>query len=172
MMTNPFNILFNTRPWQWGLRGDPHLWHEMQEKVADLPYPQSAAELVDTLHALFQQLTGAPITSDKFIFVERYNKGGMSSGLVSPQFWRETAVPHLLTTYEAIMELDTILQKLAKPAQRALHNANINTIDQLTALSAAELAALHGIGRNALSTITETLAANGRSLTNAPQKDA
>jgi hypothetical protein len=99
-MSKIFKDLFQHKPIQWGLRGDPHLWNDMQEKVADLPYPESEAELLTTLHHLFQQLTGAPITSTEYIFVERYNKGGMSSGLVSPQFWRETAVSHILQTYK------------------------------------------------------------------------
>jgi molybdenum cofactor cytidylyltransferase len=36
-------------------------------------------------------------------YVERYGHGGMSSGLVSPEFWRDTAVPLLLARHDALL---------------------------------------------------------------------
>ena len=42
---------------------------------------------------------------------------------------------------------------LAKPAQRALANAGIKTLVQLSAITEAELMQLHGIGKNALHTL-------------------
>jgi hypothetical protein len=40
--------------------------------------------------------------------------------------------------------------KLAKPAQRALANARINSFEDLSKLSEKEFMKLHGIGKNAL----------------------
>ena len=51
------------------------------------------------------------------------------------------------------MKADIPLNKLAKPAQRALANAGIKTVEQLAELSEAEFMQLHGIGKNALQTI-------------------
>jgi DNA-directed RNA polymerase alpha subunit len=53
--------------------------------------------------------------------------------------------------------------KLAKPAQRALQNAGITTLKQLSKLSEQEVAKLHGIGKNAIQQISKTLADNGLS---------
>lgn len=51
-----------------------------------------------------------------------------------------------------------LFDKLAKPAQRALANAGINTLEQLSQLTEAELMRLHGIGKNALQTIKTDMA--------------
>jgi DNA-directed RNA polymerase alpha subunit len=50
-----------------------------------------------------------------------------------------------------------LFDKLAKPAQRALANEGIKTLDQLSQLTEAELMQLHGIGKNALQTIKTTM---------------
>jgi hypothetical protein len=55
------------------------------------------------------------------------------------------------------------LPKLAAPAQRALDAAGIQRLDQLTALSEADIRQLHGIGPNALEQLRQALAANGLS---------
>ncbi len=47
---------------------------------------------------------------------------------------------------------------LGKPAQRALANAGIKTLEELTRLSEAEFMQLHGIGKNALQTISAAMA--------------
>jgi len=53
------------------------------------------------------------------------------------------------------------LPKLASPAQRALAAAGITRLEQLTRISEAELAQLHGIGPNALKTLRLALEENG-----------
>lgn len=55
------------------------------------------------------------------------------------------------------------LPKLAAPAQRALADAGITSLKQLTKLTEAELSQLHGIGPNALGKLREALKANGLS---------
>lgn len=55
------------------------------------------------------------------------------------------------------------LPKLAAPAQRALQSAGITNLTQLTQVSEEELMQLHGMGKNALSTLREALKANGLS---------
>ena len=87
--------LFQENPSQWGLRGDPYLWQEMTDYFANTPLPDGTAQLEQLLAQAFKTLTGQSITSEKFISVERFPRVGMSGGLVSPEFWRETAVPLL-----------------------------------------------------------------------------
>ena len=33
--------LFAKAPGQWGLRGDPHLWAELQQSLAEKPLPNT-----------------------------------------------------------------------------------------------------------------------------------
>ena len=61
------------------------------------------------------------------------------------------------------MKLAVNFPKLAKPAQRALHNAGLFSLEHLSTITEKELGQLHGIGPNALKEIKETLVANGLS---------
>jgi DNA repair protein RadC len=51
----------------------------------------------------------------------------------------------------------TDLPKLAAPAQRALANAGIQNLKQLSKFSEAEIKQLHGIGPNALTQLRRAL---------------
>lgn len=62
------------------------------------------------------------------------------------------------------------LPKLAAPAQRALQSADISDLTQLTQISEEELMQLHGMGKNALSTLREALKANGLSFREAKKE--
>lgn len=53
--------------------------------------------------------------------------------------------------------------QLAKPAQRALQNAGISSLKQLSKLREEEVLALHGIGQNAVAQLKKALAENGLS---------
>ena len=59
---------------------------------------------------------------------------------------------------------------LAKPAQRALANAGIKNLTQLSKKSETEVAALHGMGPNGIATLKRTLAANGLSFARGEKK--
>jgi hypothetical protein len=50
---------------------------------------------------------------------------------------------------------------IGRPATRALANAGITTLDQVAALSDAEIAALHGVGPKAVKLLREALEARG-----------
>ena len=62
------------------------------------------------------------------------------------------------------MKIDVLLDKLASPAQRALQNAGIKTLEQLAKYSEEEIAELHGIGKNAMVVIKSVLKENGLAL--------
>jgi hypothetical protein len=51
--------------------------------------------------------------------------------------------------------------KLAAPAQRALAGAGIKSLTDFSKFSEQEIANLHGIGKNALTSIKQALVANG-----------
>ena len=50
--------LFEQPPTQWGLRGDPGLWRDMQEQSLKLLSPIDAGQLEKTLLGLFKDLVG------------------------------------------------------------------------------------------------------------------
>ena len=60
---------------------------------------------------------------------------------------------------------DELPLKLAKPAQRALANAGITSLQQLATYSEQEIALMHGIGPNALRVIKQELKKHGLSFT-------
>ena len=64
------------------------------------------------------------------------------------------------------MHIEVLLNKLAKPAQRAILNAGISTIEQLSKYSEKEVSELHGIGKNAITIIKQTLNENGLTFSN------
>ncbi len=55
------------------------------------------------------------------------------------------------------MKIEILLERLAAPAQRALVNANIKTLEELANHTEREILGLHGIGKNAMAVIKATL---------------
>jgi len=55
------------------------------------------------------------------------------------------------------------LDQLSAPARRALESAGLKTLQDLAGKSEAEVAALHGIGPNALKKLRSALEENGLS---------
>lgn len=93
--------LFSPEPIQWGLRGDPYLWREMAEHFKDVEPPPSSGELSAMLEQMFFKLTGFPLSHPRHFRIERHAHGGMSSGGIATEFWRETALPLLLSRFKA-----------------------------------------------------------------------
>lgn len=58
---------------------------------------------------------------------------------------------------------DDLPPGLAKPARRALEDAGITGLDQLSARSESEVRELHGMGPKALNQLRQALAAKGLS---------
>ena len=88
--------LFDPLPAFPGARGDPFLWFEMQQSLARIPLPEDTTLLRRALGASFFVHTGLEVSSDQPLFVQRFDRGGMSSGFVSPESWRKDLIPLLL----------------------------------------------------------------------------
>ena len=98
--------LFSPPPTQWGLRGDPFLWKDLSRVFLPVPLPDSADILKAMLEAAFLALSSHPIsTTEDMIYVERYAHGGMSSGHIAPDFWREMGFPLILERFIAQQSL-------------------------------------------------------------------
>lgn len=94
--------LFDEEPFRWGLRGDPYLWREMRAHFDETPLPASTRELAALIEQAFASLTGHPLSETEPFHIERFSHGGMSSGMVSPQYWREKAIPMLQERFDSL----------------------------------------------------------------------
>jgi hypothetical protein len=90
--------LFDPEPETWGLRGDPHLWRALREHLSETDIPASAGEAVSLLHAAFGELTGLDLVSGPAsqVYRPQYAHGGMSSGMISLDAWRQWLMPILV----------------------------------------------------------------------------
>ncbi|MDF2558179.1 MAG: hypothetical protein K0R71_2007 [Bacillales bacterium] len=57
-------------------------------------------------------------------------------------------------------QYELLLGRLAKPAQRAIQNAQLKSLEDISALSEIEFSNLHGIGKNAIRAVKEILSEN------------
>lgn len=91
-----FGDLFQDEPKQWGLRGDPHLWRDLREKLESVECPNNIVAAQRILENLFWEATGQTLTFCEDFYIENYGNGGMSSGQISGEFWRTRGFPLVL----------------------------------------------------------------------------
>lgn len=77
--------LMSKKPASWGLRGDPFLWEDIKNSYKDqiLDYYYLEMEIEN----IYFNLTEHTFDDGDFFF-EKYSHGGLSSGMVSSDFWR------------------------------------------------------------------------------------
>ena len=94
----PVSGLFAPEPQTWGLRGDPYLWRALRAHLAGEDIPASPGELTSLLHQAFRELAGTDLASDPAasVHLEQYAHGGMSSGMISLEAWRQRLMPMLV----------------------------------------------------------------------------
>lgn len=92
--------IFDEKPAQWGLRGDPYLWDEMQKEFSTVPIVVSVEMFREMFYAAFAKLTNASLMPGKMVYCPEYAHGGMSSGKISGDFWTGTVLPLLLSRLE------------------------------------------------------------------------
>jgi hypothetical protein len=73
----------------------------MAKQFQGIPLPKSSRELASALEEAFLQLTGHPVSYAQHFKVERHAHGGMSSGGIATEFWRESGIPLLLSRFVA-----------------------------------------------------------------------
>ncbi len=83
-MDNKFNDIFCNPPNTWGLKGEPLLWEDLREYFQTRAFPQNEHAFVKEMYAAFEKLTGWPVETTSFIFISRYNRGGIAGGLIRP----------------------------------------------------------------------------------------
>ncbi len=100
---NDINVIrgiFEPTPEKWGLRGDPYLWEDLKKSIKDEGISQDLSEFENQILRLFMQKTGKSIFDKNSVFVDEYAKGGMSSGQVSIDTWRNKLIPLIMTRYK------------------------------------------------------------------------
>ncbi|MCK0140022.1 hypothetical protein [Aliiroseovarius sp. F47248L] len=92
--------LFSVEPEHWGLRGDRYLWCELREIFRDVSLPEAETRIHLQLENAFWDATGQSLAFCDEFFIERFAHGGMSSGYISGEFWRERGFPQIIENYK------------------------------------------------------------------------
>ncbi|KMY23626.1 hypothetical protein ACU19_02915 [Actinobaculum suis] len=101
--------LFDEEPNRWGLRGDPYMWKDLQERFSRTPLPDSSNELEKLIKdALYATIANEALerrrdpqdSKYEYCWIERFSHGGMSSGGISTKFWETKAIPMLVERFE------------------------------------------------------------------------
>jgi hypothetical protein len=108
MKQDPFiSQLFEPEPTQWSLRGDPHLWQSLKEFFALQAMPSAEAELRIQFEQAFAKLTGHNLDTQETFFVDSFAHGGMSSGMIDPQYWNKSVWPLLVERFKLAQLIQT-----------------------------------------------------------------
>lgn len=88
--------IFEPTPEQWGLRGDPYLWESLRNYFEQEGLPEDIDEFEIELIKLFKLKTGKSVFDMYSVFVDEYAHGGMSSGHIAIDKWRDSFIPLLM----------------------------------------------------------------------------
>ncbi|MFF5973349.1 hypothetical protein ACFY7C_17680 [Streptomyces sp. NPDC012769] len=89
--------LFDPEPEVWGLRGDPYVWRTLRDRLAGTDVPPTTEAATALLRAAFAEVVGVDLdTPESSVYREQYAHGGMSSGVVHLDTWRERLMPMLV----------------------------------------------------------------------------
>ncbi|MGW6704536.1 hypothetical protein ACWGDE_06555 [Streptomyces sp. NPDC054956] len=99
-------FLFDPEPERWGLRGDPHVWRALRDHLSGTDVPPTVAEVAGLLRAAFSEVVGLDLTDEpaSSVYREQYSHGGMSSGMISLDTWRERLMPLLTERARTLLE--------------------------------------------------------------------
>ena len=81
------------------LRGDSYLYQAICDQLHE-QYIFNPENMTKEISQTFEALTGQPLTSNKPFHVECFSNGGQSSGMVSPDHWREVIIPLVCDYYQ------------------------------------------------------------------------
>ncbi len=94
------SIIFKDKPKQWGLRGDSYFWEYLEEKFSEYQFPLEYDEFEKIVKEEHLKLTGVELTRESVGKCQGFAQGGMSSGVISGEFWNVEALPLLRTRLE------------------------------------------------------------------------
>ena len=89
------SIIFKEKPRQWGLRGDSYFWSCLEEKFSKYEFPFKYEEFERIVKEEHLKLTEVELTNESIGKCQEFAQGGMSSGVISGEFWNTVALPLL-----------------------------------------------------------------------------
>ena len=89
------SIIFKEKPRQWGLRGDSYFWSCLEEKFSKYEFPFKYEEFERIVKEEHLKLTEVELTNESIAECQEFAHGGMSSGVISGEFWNTVALPLL-----------------------------------------------------------------------------
>lgn len=97
------SLIFNNKPAQWGLRGDPYMWEDIQKDFQGQVIDDTDwNSVVAAVCRKFEAKAGQSLALGVQAYVEEYAHGGMSSGGISGDFWLCTGIPTLFENYKRL----------------------------------------------------------------------
>ena len=97
------SLIFDNKPTQWGLRGDPYMWEDLQKDFRG-KFIEDADwySVVGAVFHKFEEKARIPLTLGAQAYVAEYAHGGMSSGSISGDFWISRGIPILFENYRKL----------------------------------------------------------------------
>ena len=93
-------MIFAEPQFGWGARGNPLLWNDLRTHFCNEGLPSTFEDFEKATYAYIETKIGRPFTEDTF--VKEYDKGGMSSGMITPEWWRAIGIPELKKRYNSL----------------------------------------------------------------------
>ena len=89
------SVIFEPEPDQWGFRGDPEFWRYLKKRFDDIDLPVTPHHLEDCIKKEHKRLSGEVLREGSMARVRQFERGGMTSGGISGEFWVNTGIPLL-----------------------------------------------------------------------------
>ena len=95
------SLIFESKPYGWGLRGDPYMWDELKLAFENQPCSLRPKEFNELLEKIFNELIEqrGKNATDESVEIDGFPKSGMSGGYISLTWWKETGLPLLKKRY-------------------------------------------------------------------------
>ena len=89
---------FDIQHRQWGLRGDPHVWAALRQETAAVLTPANTAGIRQAFIEALRRVADVDLDGEEHgpVRREKFAHGGMSSGLVDLDWWRDKGLPLLV----------------------------------------------------------------------------
>lgn len=83
-------------PGGWAARGNPYFWEHLNDVFNNYNMPMDEETFIEIIKEEFLKVTGHDLRGDESYYVEEFAHGGMSSGIVTTEFWLNAAIPELI----------------------------------------------------------------------------
>jgi len=94
MLVDGFDVVHH----QWGLRGDPHVWRTLRDRLAETPTPHGHDAVRAAFVEAFNDVAGVDVDAEpeQRVYRKELDHGGMSGGTVDLAWWRTKGLPLLV----------------------------------------------------------------------------